>query len=298
MKQVILYFMKKIKKDNIGAYAAQSALFFIMSLIPFLLVLLSLLRFTPVTESMVLYAIELISPGYVSNSVIAIVDEVYHNSGGILFVSLVFAIYSAAKTIQSLRYGLNIVYEIEETRNWFLLRLRAMGETFALIIAILLLMILLMFGQRIQGVLVEYAPIVAVATDTILKLRFLILFFVLIIIFGSIYKVLPNRNATFRSQLVGAVGCSAAWYVFTFGVSVYVNYFNGFSFYGSLTSLVLIMFWLYFAMYIFLVCGEINNALEMIMIELKLDMKMRRQEKIKNRQEKMRQKQEDKRNKK
>lgn len=291
MKQVILYFMKKIKKDNIGAYAAQSALFFIMSLIPFLLVLLSLLRFTPVTESMVLYAIELISPGYVSNSVIAIVDEVYHNSGGILFVSLIFSIYSAAKTIQSLRYGLNIVYEIDETRNWFLLRLRAMGETFALIIAILLLMILLMFGQRIQGVLVEYAPIVAVVTNTILKLRFLILFFVLIIIFGSIYKVLPNRDATFRSQLVGAVGCSAAWYVFTFGVSVYVNYFNGFSFYGSLTSLVLIMFWLYFAMYIFLVCGEINNALEMIMIELKLDMKMRRQEKMK-------QKQEDKRNKK
>lgn len=295
MKEVISYFMKKIKKDNIGAYAAQAALFFIMSLIPFLLVLLSFVRFTPVTESMVLYAIELVSPGYVSGSVIAVVDEVYHNSGGILFVSLVFAVYSAAKTIQSLRYGLNIVYEIEETRNWFVLRLRAMGETFALIIAILLLMILLMFGQSIQGMLVEYAPIVAVVTDTILKLRFLILFFVLILIFGSIYKVLPNRKATFRSQLVGAVGCSAAWYVFTFGVSIYVNYFNGFSFYGSLTSLVLIMFWLYFAMYIFLVCAEVNNALEMIMIELKLDMKMRRQEKIKRRQEKMREKQEERR---
>ncbi len=286
MKQIAYYFTRKIKKDNIGAYAAQAALFFIMSVIPFLLVLLSLLRFTPVSESMVLSAIELISPGYVSSTVISVVDEVYHNSGGILLVSLIFAVYSAAKTIQSLRYGLNIVYEIDETRNWFILRFRAMLETFALIVAILLLMLLLMFGQQIQSVLVQYAPIVSVITATILKLRFLILFFVLIGIFMAIYKVLPNRKATFRSQLVGAVGCSAAWYVFTFGVSIYVNYFHGFSLYGSLTSLVLMMFWLYFAMYIFLVCGEINNAFEMILIELKLDFKMRKQEKQRKRRQK------------
>ena len=278
--------MRKIKEDNIGAYAGQASLFLIMSLIPFLLVLLSLLRFTPVTESMILSGIELISPGYVTSTVVAIVDEVYHNTGGVLFVSLVFSVYSAAKTIQSLRYGLNIVYEIDETRNWFMLRLRAMVETFFLILAILLLAILLMFGKTIQDMLVEYLPIVAVVTETILKLRMLILFFVLIGIFTVIYKVLPNRKATLRSQLVGAIGCSVAWYVFSFGVSIYIEVFNGFSFYGSLTTIVLMMFWLYFAMYIFLVCGEVNNAFEMILIELKLDFKMRKQRKMRKKIEK------------
>ncbi len=286
MKQVLSYFIKKIKEDNIGAYAGQASLFLIMSMIPFLLVLLSLLRFTPVSESMILAGIELISPGYVSSTVVAIVDEVYHNTGGVLFVSLVFSVYSAAKTIQSLRYGLNIVYEIDETRNWFILRLRAMVETFFLILAILILAILLMFGKTIQDMLVEYVPIVAVVTETILKLRMLILFFVLIGIFTVIYKVLPNRKATFRSQLVGAVGCSVAWYVFSFGVSIYIEVFNGFSFYGSLTTIVLMMFWLYFAMYIFLVCGEINNAFEMILAKLKLDFKMRKQKKMRKKIEK------------
>lgn len=278
--------MRKIKEDNIGAYAGQAALFLIMSMIPFLLVLLSLLRFTPVSESMILSGIELISPGYVSSTVIAIVDEVYHNTGGVLFVSLIMSVYSAAKTIQSLRYGLNIVYEIDETRNWFVLRLRAMVETFFLILAILLLAILLMFGKTIQDMLVEYVPIVAVVTETILKLRMLILFFALIGIFTVIYKVLPNRKATLRSQLVGAIGCSVAWYIFSFGVSVYIEVFNGFSFYGSLTTIVIMMFWLYFAMYIFLVCGAINNAFEMILIELKLDFKMRKQRKMQKKIEK------------
>lgn len=279
MKQSVLIIMKKIKEDNIGAYAGQAALFLIMSIIPFLLVLISLIRYTPVSESLILTGIELISPGYVSSTVVTIIDEVYHNSGGVLFVSLIFAVYSAAKTIQSLRYGLNIVYEIEETRNWFILRLRAMLETLGLIIAVLLLTVLLMFGQAIQNMLSEYAPFVAVVTAVILKLRLLILFFVMTVIFAVIYKEIPNRKTSFRSQLVGAFGCSAAWYIFTFGVSVYINFFNGFSFYGSMTSIVLLMFWLYFAMYIFLVCGAINSSFEVILKELKNNFKRKRDDK-------------------
>ncbi len=279
MKQSVLLIMRKIKEDNIGAYAAQAALFLIMSIIPFLLVLISLIRYTPVSEALILTGIQLISPGYVSSTVVSIVDEVYHNAGGILVFSLVIAVYSAAKTIQSLRYGLNKVYEIEETRNWFVLRLRAMAETLGLIIAILLLMILLMFGQSIQDMLVEYAPFVSVITEVILRLRFLILFFAMTGIFAVIYKEIPNRKASFRSQLVGSFGCSAAWYVFTFGVSIYINYFNGFSFYGSMTSIVVLMFWLYIAMYIFLVCGAINSSFEVIWKELKIYFKGKRDEK-------------------
>lgn len=279
MKQSVLLIMRKIKEDNIGAYAAQAALFLIMSIIPFLLVLISLIRYTPVSEALILTGIQLISPGYVSSTVVSIVDEVYHNAGGILVFSLVIAVYSAAKTNQSLRYGLNKVYEIEETRNWFVLRLRAMAETLGLIIAILLLMVLLMFGQSIQDMLVEYAPFVSVITEVILRLRFLILFFAMTGIFAIIYKEIPNRKASFRSQLVGSFGCSAAWYVFTFGVSIYINYFNGFSFYGSMTSIVVLMFWLYIAMYIFLVCGAINSSFEVIWKELKIYFKGKRDEK-------------------
>ena len=85
------------------------------------------------------------------------------------------------------------------------------------------------------------------------------------------------------------MGCAAAWYVFSFGVSIYIDYFHGFSLYGSLTTIVLIMFWLYFAMYIFLVCGEVNNAIEMILIELKLDFRMRKK-KMRKKAEKLEQK--------
>ncbi len=279
MKSVIAYFTKKIRENNIGAYAAQSALFLMLSAIPFLLVLIWLIRFTPVTEEIVLQSIELISPDLITDTLLNIINEVYRNAGGVIVLSLIIAVFSAAKTIQSLRAGLNIAYDVEENRNWFILRLRAMAETFGLILAVLLLMVLLMFGQTIQGVLTEYMPWIAAATAWVLRFRLLILFFVLILILVLIYKALPNRKMSFRSQLIGAVCCTVAWYVMSFILSIYINYFNGFSFYGSLTSIVLIMFWLYFAMWIFLFCGMLNSSMEQILIELRIARRMRQSRK-------------------
>lgn len=282
---MIRFFLDKLKRDNVGAYAGQATLFIIMSVIPFMLVLTYLIRFTPVTEGMILSAIETVVPETVSPSLIKVIDEVFHNSGRLLLAAIIIAVYSSAKAVQSLRYGLNTVYDIYETRNWFVLRFRAMIETFMMILAIVLLMLLMVFGQKIQGMLVQYAPIVSIVTDWILKLRVVVLFFILIIFFATIYKVLPNRRATFRSQLVGAVGCAASWYVFSFGLSIYVNYFKGFSLYGSLTTLLLMMFWLYICMYIFMVCGEVNNVFEVIWLEIKEAREKKRMRKLKEKQE-------------
>ena len=72
-------------------------------------------------------------------------------------------------------------------------------------------------------------------------------------------------------------------------MSIYIDYFRGFSLYGSLTTIVLIMFWLYFAM-LFFCLREVNNAIEMILIELKLDFRMRKQKKMRKKAEKLEQK--------
>ncbi len=284
MKSLVVYFAKKIRQNRLGAYAAQSALFLILSMVPFLMVLVWILGFTVVPEEMLLSGIDYIAPDMISDTVISVVDELYHNSGGVLIISVVIAIYSAAKTIQSLRDGLNIAYDVEETRNWFLLRLRAMLETFGLILGVVALMVLLMFGRTIQGMIEEYIPWIANITNGILRFRMLILFVILIAILLLIYKAIPNRKMTFRSQLLGSVICAAAWYVMTFGLSIYINYFNGFSFYGSLTALILIMFWLYFAMFIFLVCGMLNSSMEMIFVELRISRKYRLQQRKQKRE--------------
>ena len=82
--------------------------------------------------------------------------------------------------------------------------------------------------------------------------------------FTIIFKTLPNNKEikthrlTLRNQLPGAVLGTAFWYLFSVGISIYVGYFNGFSMYGSLTTIALVMLWIYFGVYIMMLCAEMN----------------------------------------
>ena len=74
-----------------------------------------------------------------------------------------------------------------------------------------------------------------------------------------IYKFLPNRRDRLIKQLPGAVFAAIGWMVVSWIFSVYVDIFQGFtSMYGSLTTIVLIMLWMYFCMYSILLGGEVN----------------------------------------
>lgn len=258
----IRMFIKKCSRDNISAFAAQSAFFIILSIIPFLMLFISLIQYTPVTEGMVMTAVDQTMPDYIAPFLISVIHEIYSKSVGLISATAIVAIWASAKGIQYLSNGLNAVYDIMETRNYFRLRLRAILYTLVLLVAIVLSLTLLVFGNSIQQLLMDYIPIVGKLTEVIIRLRSLIMMAVFVLFFAILFKMLPNRKAAIRSQLPGSVLCAVAWSVFSFGLSVYVDYFNGFSMYGSLTTIALVMLWLYFCMYIVLICAEINNIYE------------------------------------
>ena len=255
-------FIGKCKEDDISAYAAQSAFFIVLSLIPFVMLFISLVQYTPVTEGMILESVNRLMPNYISPFLIGIIHEIYNDSIGIVSAAAVAAVWSAAKGIQYLTNGLNKVYDIEETGNWLFLRFRAILYTVMLVVAIVASLTLLVFGNSLQHLFAEYLPIVADITQGVLRLRALILLAVLILFFAMLFKMLPNRRAAIRSQLPGSMMGAVGWYSLSFGISVYVDYFNGFSMYGSLTTMILVMLWLYFGIYILLVCAEVNNIYE------------------------------------
>ncbi len=84
----------------------------------------------------------------------------------------------------------------------------------------------------------------------------------LMVFFLMVFKMLPNRRSGFKNQLPGSILSAVGWSLLSFGISVYVDYFNGFSMYGSLTTIILVMMWLYLGSYILLVCAEFNKIYE------------------------------------
>ena len=236
-------FFDKCKRDKINAYSAQSAFFIILSTIPFLMVFSSLLQYTPITEGTLLKMYQTALPDYISAFLISITDEVYNRSVGIISITAIVAIWSAAKGIQYMTDGLNSVNDLEENRNWFVLRLWAIVYTIVFLFAVVFTLVVLVFGNTLHDLAVEYIPLLQSITNLIVKFRGFVLFGILFVFFDIIFTMLPNKKL---------------WYVFSFALSIYVDYFNGFSMYGSLTTIALIMLWLYFCMYIMMMSAEVN----------------------------------------
>ena len=79
------------------------------------------------------------------------------------------------------------------------------------------------------------------------------------IYFAFLYYFIPGRHALFREELPGAILSSFLWISFSYLYSFYVDTWGTISsIYGSLTSIVFLMLWLYFCI-TFLFLGALLN---------------------------------------
>lgn len=269
MLEVIRKFLKRFNEDHVGAFAAQSAYFILLSFIPFVLLLVTMVRYTPLTQEIVTEALTRAVPAEFRSFVEGIVGEVFGKSAAFVPVSAIIALWSAGKGINALTNGLNCVYRVEETRSYLINRLRSMVYTMVFVVAVVGTLVLLVFGNQIQARIAQRVLAVAGLTSVIVGLRTFIALAMLCLIFLMIYRFVPNRKATLKSQLPGAMVSSVAWSLFSLIFSIYIDFIPGTAnMYGSLTTLVLIMLWLYFCMWILLIGAEINAGFEDRITEL------------------------------
>ena len=165
--------------------------------------------------------------------------------------------------MQSLTNGLNTIYHVKETRNWLLNRIYAVLYTLLFGVALIVSLLLLVLGNKIQAASSKYIPVLGKLIGSIIGARTLLVFGVLFLVFLFLYKVLPNRRATMKSQAPGALMIAVGWSVFSFFFSLYFEIFPNISnMYGSLTALIMLMLWLYSCMYLVLCGAEINAYFE------------------------------------
>ena len=263
--KLIRLFDRKIQDDHIQAYSAQAAFFIIISFFPFIMLLFTIIKYFPITESSMLELFSLIFPSGVNSMVVSIVTQIYDTtvSGTLIPVTAITTLWSAGKSFLAIMRGLNVVYEIRETRDYFFLR--AISALYTLIFAVMVIitMLLFVFGNRLYLWIERQFPVLMDMALVIISLRTIVGLVTLVIFFLLIYVVIPNRKTNIMKELPGALLSAAGWMGFSYAFSYYIDNFSNFSAtYGSLTAIVLFMLWMYFLMYILFIGAECNRLLE------------------------------------
>ena len=266
MKKVIYrikFYIKDVDISNISEHAAGCAYYTMLAFIPLLLLILTLTKYFGIDEKFFIYILEGIIPGDVLNeAVINIVKEVQSKSVGTITISAIFTLWSAGRGFFALCKGLSKAYDVETENEYIRFKLRALISTIIFIIAVLLSLVLLVFGNSINIFLQERFNIFSNIIDILLKGKIIISIISLILILTIVYKFVPKHEYKLKKQIPGAIFAAIACNVVSLFYSIYVQVFTGFSImYGSLTSIVLAMLWIYACMYSILLGAAINKII-------------------------------------
>ena len=258
-------FLNKLTHDNIYAIAGQSAFFLLLSAVPLAIFGVSILQNLHIPVETLNSFFSIVFNEEVSQSFAQFMSNVYESATGVSLVAIIVTLWSAAKGIQAITNGLNRVHETYENRNWLVLRIRSMLYTVVFILILLATMLIVVLGSTINGLLREYHIKIPGIFGVFYHLRFGIIFVYLVVLFAMIYRNVPNltraerKKYGFLYQLPGAFFCAVSWLALSLGSSIYVDDFNGFSIYGSLTKLAVVMVWMYFCLVCMLLGAEINR---------------------------------------
>jgi len=254
---------RHIAELRVPLYAANACYFIVLAVFPALLLLLGLLRYTPLQVEQFGEMFQGLLPEALLEPAEELILITYDNTSGLtLGVSAVTALWSASRGIYGLMTGLNAIYDVDEDRGYLRTRVLCVGYTFAFLLVLLLTLGLHVFGTSLLGLLENAShPFWQFLLDLI-DLRFFLLLFVQTAIFTAMFMVLPNQHNRFWDSLPGALLASLGWLVFSNLYSIYVENFAHLSnVYGSVYAVALSMLWLYCCMSIVFYGGALNKFL-------------------------------------
>ena len=251
---------------RITTYSAACAYYLFMSLVPVIMLLVSVLQYTPLTRDVVLEAVADYVPESLYEIVDYIVTSIYNGGRVALTVSILLTLWSASACMKALLRGMDSVYDAERREDYIRFSLRACFYMVIFVFILLLSFFVMVYGGQILDMIEDSMPanhsldfLFTLAED----LRFLMILALLAMVFSLLYKWMPAKNLKYRRQLPGAVFSAVVWAAFSFIFSFYVSLSDKFGAYGYIGTIMVAMIWIFYCFYFLLMGGFINHYIEM-----------------------------------
>ncbi len=253
----------RIKKVDITGLGSQLAFFFLMSLFPLLIFIITLLPYLHLDQSQIFLFIRDYAPESVYNLIHDTLGEILENrNGGLLSIGILATIWSASKGMNALTKALNRSYFVDETRSFLVARGMSIVFTVALIAVLIVALLLPVFGQQIGSLAFSYFGLEEGFLKLWGSLRWLLPPILIFVVFSAIYWVVPNLKIQLRSVLGGALFATVGWILTSLAFSYYVGNFGNYSkTYGSIGAIIVLMLWLYFSAIILMLGGQLNAVM-------------------------------------
>ncbi|PYZ98221.1 ribonuclease [Alteribacter lacisalsi] len=255
--------IKEFQKDDVPLLAAAQAYYYLLSAVPLMILLLSVLPYLNIEPEAAVSALKSVMPDETASVFEeTVVDMVSTERGGLLTFGILGTIWTASLAMNAFIQAQNSAYNVEETRSFIKARLLSIGLTICIIIALIVVLLLPVFGDVLISFISTAVALPPETEQLIRILRYVVSIVVITLILTALYYYAPNKRKPFLHVLPGALFATLAWQVVSFGFSFYVSNFGNYAdTYGGLGGVIVMMLWFFLTGMILVVGGELNAVL-------------------------------------
>jgi membrane protein len=169
-------------------------------------------------------------------------------------------IVTASGVFAEMQAALNTIWKSRDSDTAFSRLIRARITSLGLVAALgFLLMVSLVISAGLTA-FSNYLGAISIGALILSGLNFLVSWLIFAVLFGAIYKMLPDRALQWRDVVVGAMMTSL---LFNIGKSIigwYIGSMAAASSYGAAGGLIILLLWIYYSAQIFLFGAEFTKA--------------------------------------
>jgi membrane protein len=257
-------------KHNATRLGASLAFYTLLSLMPLLLVVISIVGLvfgTRAAQSGVLDQVQIVIGAQRAKIVQVLLEGTQNRADGIVATVLgsLTLMFGASGMLNELRAALDTIWEVpsrklttfQEAANFVRERLWAFG----LVIGIALLLIGSLFlSTWISAVGAVYAAALPAHEAILHAFATISSFIVITFLFAAVYKVVPDAPIEWRDVILGAAVTSLFFTLGNLLLGLYLGKASFASTYGAAASTVLLAIWVYYSSQIFFLGAEFTKA--------------------------------------
>ncbi len=250
---------KRFREDDYFGISAQLAYFFLLSLFPLLIVIVSLFPYLPITQEDLLGTVSGFAPEGAIELIEKNLTQLSNKNGTLLSLGVLGTLWSASNGINAIVKVINRSYNVNEDRTFFKKRIMAILLTLAMIVVIIVVLILPVFGKHIGIFLFSQLELSGQFLKIWNAIRWIVSTVIIFLIFIALYWLAPSKRFACRTAIPGAIFSTIGWIVTSLAFSFYVDNFSNYSStYGSIGAIIILMIWFYISGIIIIIGGDVN----------------------------------------
>ncbi len=262
---VVVFFISQMKKVGLDDRAAAISFNFLMAIPAATIFICTLIPYLPISRKITTELLDLtksIAPNENTYGLVANFLNDFLNTprSGLLSIGFIVAVFYASNAILGIMRSFNMSLHNYKQRGFLKDRWTAIKLTTVLIVLIISTVVLLVFqGEFFRYVMDNIDIKSQLIRQAIYSIRSLIIILLVLYSIGIIYKYAPTISKRWRIASPGAILATFLVVCSTFLFSFYVNNFGSYNkVYGSIGTILILMFLIYLNSLILLIGYELN----------------------------------------